>query len=168
MKMSTNFLRAAFFVAIAAGLTAPATAHVRVFAEPGWTRAPACNTTEFVVFVPNERPDATVRVDLAIPQSVRVIATQPVAGWTATFTKVKGRVAGITWSGGHIHPLEYQRFAFLATPTAPQLVSWDALQTYEGGTVVKWTGPPNSDTPHSQIQITQPLKASDCRPSRRP
>lgn len=167
--MSINLTRLALAIVLAASLGAPAFAHVKVFAEPGWTQAPACSSTEFVVFVPNERPDATVRVDLVIPESVRVIGTQPTSGWTANFTTDKGRVAGITWSGGQIHPREYQKFAFLAsTPKTTQTLSWDARQTYEDGTVVSWTGNPGSDTPHSQIVVTQPQNPTDCRPASRP
>lgn len=161
--MSSRLARPAIVLGLVLILASAASAHVKVYALPGWTRTPACNTTEFVVFVPNERPDATVRVDLMIPPSVRVIAAQPVAGWTANFTRTKGRVTEITWSGGHIHPLEYQKFTFMATPETPQTVNWDAFQTYENGEVVKWTGNPTADTPHSQIAVTQPLKATDCR-----
>jgi len=146
---------------------APAFAHVKVYAEPGWTQAPACSYTQFIVVVPNERPDPTVRIALDVPPSVTVSATQPVPGWTAGFTIVKGRVRGITWSGGQIHPREFQTFAFLAgTPSTPQLLSWNAHQTYQNGEVVNWTGAPDSDTPHSQTTITKPLAGKDCHPGR--
>jgi uncharacterized protein YcnI len=159
--------RLALASALAIALAAPAAAHVTVFVEPGWTQAPACVSTEFVVFVPNERPDATVRVDLMIPPSIRTIGTEPVPGWTTNLTTERGRIARITWSRGHIHPHEYQKFTFLAaTPQTSQTISWDAIQTYEGGTVVSWTGPPNSDTPHAQIRITKPLNEGSCRPRR--
>ncbi len=165
--MPINLARLFLAVLLALNAAAPAFAHIKVFAEPGWTQAPACFSTEFIAFVPNERSDATVRVDLVIPPSVRVTSAQPVPGWTADFTTEKGRISHIIWSGGHLHPREYQKFTFLAaTPQTPQTISWDALQTYEGGTVVSWTGKPGSDTPHSQIVITKPLKPTDCRPRR--
>lgn len=166
--MSLNRLPPLLAVAALAFVAAPAAAHVKVYAEPGWTTAPACVTTEFLVFVPNERPDPTVRVDLVIPPAVRIIDALPVPGWAVTLTRDKGRVARVTWSGGHLRPGEYQRFSLYGTPRIAGTVSWDAIQTYQGGTVVAWTGAPGSDTPHSQIAVTPPLKAADCNPGRRP
>ena len=77
------------------------------------------------------------------------------------------RISRITWSGGQLHPREFQTFAFLAaTPQTPQLLSWNAHQTYQNGEVVNWTGAPDSDTPHSQITITRPLQPHDCLPQK--
>jgi uncharacterized protein YcnI len=166
--MSIKFVQPLLAAALFILTLAPAAAHVKVYAEPGWTTAQACTTTEFLVFVPNERPDATVRVDLVIPPTVRVIDALPIPGWVATLTRNKGRVARVTWSGGNLHPGEYQRFAIYGTPRTAGIVSWDAVQTYAGGTVVAWTGVPGSDTPHSQITVTPPLKATDCKPGGRP
>ena len=146
---------------------APALAHVKVYVEPGWTQAPACSSSEFIMVVPNERPVPTVNIVLDVPLSVTVIAAQPVPGWTANFAIVKGRVRGITWSGGQIHPREFQTFAFLAgMPKTPQVLSWNAHQTYQNGEVVNWTGAPGSDTPHSQMTITKPVASTNCRPGR--
>jgi uncharacterized protein YcnI len=159
----TAILAALFTVSLAT----PVLAHVKVYAEPGWTQAPACSFTEFLVMVPNERPDPTVKIELEIPSSVTVSAAQPAPGWTADFTTGKGRISRITWSGGQLHPREFQTFAFLAaTPQTPQLLSWNAHQTYQNGEVVNWTGAPDSDTPHSQITITRPLQPHDCLPQK--
>ena len=143
--------------------TSVAEAHVKVYAEPGWTTVAACSTTEFLVYVPNERPDPTVRLDLVVPVAVTVIDVEPVPGWTFTLTRTKGRVTGISWSGSRINPQEYQRFAFMAAaPATPQTLSWNANQTYQNGEVVHWTGAPNSDTPHSQIVVTPALATAHC------
>lgn len=149
--------------------TAVADAHVKVYAEPGWTTVTACSTTEYLVFVPNERPDPTVRLDLVVPTAVTVIDVLPVPGWTFNLTRTKGRVTGISWSGSQINPQEYQRFAFMAAaPASPQTLSWNANQTYQNGEVVHWTGAPNSDTPHSQIVVTPAPSSAHCgsRPRR--
>jgi uncharacterized protein YcnI len=164
-----NVFRVMLFAALLAPWSTPALAHVKVFAEPGWTQAPACTSTEFLVFVPNERPDATTRLELDIPSSITLIDVLPIPSWTTDFVLSKGRITRVIWSGGRIHPREYQRFAFLAaTPQTPQVVSWNARQTYEDGTVVSWTGPPQSDTPHSQITITPAQDRRTCRPRRYP
>jgi len=148
-------------------IATPAVAHVKVYAEPGWTQAPACNFAEFIVQVPNERPDPTIRIELDIPSTITVSNAQPVPGWTTGFTRTKGRISRITWSGGQLHPGEFQTFAFLAgTPQTPGIVSWNARQTYQNGEVVNWTGPANSDTPHSQTSITRPAQPTDCAPKR--
>ena len=145
----------------------PAAAHVKVYVEPGWTQAPACGFSTFIVQMPNERPDPTLRLELDIPPTVTVFAAQPVPGWTAAFATTKGRVSGITWSG-QLNPREFQQFAFLAgTPQTPGTLSWNAHQTYQNGEVVNWTGAPNSDTPHSQTTITRAARLSDCHPPRR-
>lgn len=163
--MSVRVATVLVAVALTLSAAAPALAHVKVYVEPGWTQAPACTFTEFIVVVPNERPDDTVKIELDIPTAVTVTATQPVPGWTAAFSTVKGRVSAITWSGGQLHPREFQTFWFLAsTPRTPQALSWNARQTYQNGEVVSWTGPPQSDTPHSQTTITRPLHANDCHP----
>lgn len=145
----------------------PAAAHVKVYVEPGWTQAPACGFSEFLVQVPNERPDPTIRVELDIPPTVTVSQAQPVPGWTTAFTTTKGRISRITWSG-QLNPREFQTFAFLAgTPQTPGILSWNARQTYQNGEVVNWTGAPNSDTPHSQTTITRAAQPADCHPQRR-
>lgn len=160
-------LSAALVAGTALLFATPAFAHVKVYVEPGWTQAPACSFAEFIVQVPNERPDPTIRIELDIPPSVTVSAAQPVPGWTTAFTRTKGRISRITWSGGQLHPGEFQTFLFLAgTPHAPETVSWNARQTYQNGEVVSWTGAPNSDTPHSQTTITHPVHSTDCHPPR--
>ncbi len=144
----------------------PAAAHVKVYVMPGWTQAPACGFSEFIVQVPNERPDPTVRIQLEIPPAVTVTQAQPVPGWTTAFTTTKGRISGITWTG-QLNPREFQTFAFLAgTPQTPGVLAWNAHQTYQNGEVVNWTGPPNSDTPHSQTIVTRAAKPTDCHPRR--
>jgi uncharacterized protein YcnI len=147
--------------------TVPASAHVKVYVEPGWTQAPACGFSEFIVQVPNERPDPTIRIELDVPPAVTVSTAQPVPGWTTAFTTTKGRITGITWSG-QLNPREFQTFAFLAgTPQTPGTLSWNAHQTYQNGEIVNWTGAPGSDTPHSQTIITRAAQPSDCHPRRR-
>jgi uncharacterized protein YcnI len=52
-------------------------------------------------------------------------------------------------------PHEFDEFAFLAaTPKIPGAVNWDAWQYYEDGSIVKWTGGPGAETPHSITTIT--------------
>jgi uncharacterized protein YcnI len=97
-------------------------------------------------------------VRVLIPAGVTVIGTQPKSGgWKAELERSKGRVVAILWTGGQIAPFEFDEFAFLAAgPPNAATVSWNALQTYADGSIVRWTGNPDSDTPHSQTVFGAP------------
>ena len=146
----------AFILAAAA----PLAAHVRVYPNDDITQTPACGFTKFVVRVPTEKPIPTVGVRVLIPAGITVIGVQPKPGWHADFTSSKGRTVAIAWTGGRILPREFDEFAFLAAGPVRGggTVNWDALQTYEDRSVVRWTGNPGSDTPHAQTVFTAPLK----------
>jgi uncharacterized protein YcnI len=128
-------------------------AHVRVFTETG-TTAKACDYQKFVVRVPVEKRIATTEIRLTIPRDVLVYATEPKAGWQVRLERDRGRIVAIDWSGGRLLPHEFDEFEFLAsTPKKPELLDWNADQTYEDRSVVRWTGGDNSDTPHSHTTI---------------
>ena len=132
-----------------------AQAHVRVFPDAGNTQAPACGYTTFVVRVPVEKPIATTRIDLHIPKGIIVYGVQPKPGWQYNLQTTRGIITMITWSGGRLLPHEFDEFAFLAaTPKVTGSVNWDAWQYYEDGSIVKWTGNPKTETPHSVTTIT--------------
>jgi uncharacterized protein YcnI len=149
-------LTAALTLALVA--TAPLAAHVVVYPNNDVTRVPACGFTKFVVRVPTEKSIPTTGVRVLIPTGVTVIGTQPkTGGWKAAFERAKGRITAIVWTGGQIAPLEFDEFAFLAAgPPSAATVSWNALQTYADGSIVRWTGNPGSDTPHSQTVFSAP------------
>jgi uncharacterized protein YcnI len=151
----------AFAAALGLAATAPAAAHVRVYPDADITKTPACGFTKFIVRVPTEKPIATTGVRVLIPNGITVIGVQPKpGGWHAEFQTEKGRIVAISWTGGQIQPREFDEFALLAAGPlrAGVTVSWDALQTYADGSIVRWTGPPGSDTPHAQTIFTAPLK----------
>lgn len=140
-----------------------AKAHVRVFPDTGSTQAPACSFSKFTVRVPVERPVATTRIDVDIPQGIIVTNIQPKPDWRFGLQTTRGIVTKISWTGGALMPHEFDEFAFLAeTPRTPGVVTWNAWQYYSDGVIVKWDGPTNADTPHSITSITparcKPLK----------
>ena len=142
-------------VVLLATLPIVAHAHVRVFPDVGNTQAPACGYTTFIVRVPVEKPIATTRIDLFIPKGVIVYAVQPKPNWQYNLQTTRGVITMITWSGGRLLPHEFDEFAFLAaTPKVAGTVNWDAWQYYEDGSIVKWTGNPKAETPHSVTTIT--------------
>ena len=136
-----------------ATLSRPAFAHVRVYSETG-TSAPACSYEKFVVRVPVEKPIATTEVRLTIPRDVIAYASQPKSGWQVRLDTERGRISAIDWYGGRLLPHEFDEFAFLAaTPIKPETLDWNADQTYEDRSIVRWTGTDGSETPHSHTTI---------------
>lgn len=138
----------------------PLGAHVRVYPNDDITQTPACGFTKFVVRVPTEKPLPTIGVRVLIPAGITVIGAQSKPGWHADFTMSKGRIVAIAWTGGQILVREFDEFAFLAAGPARggATVNWNAVQTYADQSVVRWTGNPGSDTPHSQTVFTAPAK----------
>jgi uncharacterized protein YcnI len=154
------FARFAILTAVTAiALGSAASAHVKVYPDADLTRTPACTYTKFIVRVPTEKPIPTTGLQVLVPAGLTVIGVQPKAGgWHAAFEESKGRIVAITWTGGQIAPREFDEFAILAAgPPRPVTVSWNALQTYSDGSVVRWTGPPGSETPHAQTVFTAPV-----------
>jgi uncharacterized protein YcnI len=143
-------------VAMGLGVALPASAHVRVFPDVNNQQIPACSFATFVVRVPVEKNVATNRIDVSIPKGVIVFGVQPKPGWQFKLERTKGVVTTISWTGGRLLPEEFDLFAFLAAaPKVAGPIAWDAVQYYEDGSVVRWTGAPGSETPHSITQVTK-------------
>lgn len=156
----------------AAALLAPAAAQAHVTLQPD--QAPAGGFTRLDVRVPNERDDAgTVEVQVKFPPGFATASTEPVPGWTAKVTKrtattpielhgetTNEEVDTVTWTGdgrqGIVRPGQFQDFGLsLATPDQPgKALTFKALQTYEGGEVVRWIGPADADEPAPQVTLT--------------
>lgn len=139
----------------ALGLAAiPAAAHVTV--QPGTATQGGYATLSFKV--PNERDDAgTTKLEVQFPadQPIASVSYQAKPGWDVEVTKtatddpltvhgeeVNERVAAIIWtaeSGTRIAPGEFDNFPISVgpLPTVDQMV-FKALQTYEGGEIVRW------------------------------
>ena len=157
----------------AVALAAPAAAHAHVTLQP--SEVPAGGFTRLDVRVPTESADAsTTKVEVQFPPGFTTVSTEPVPGWTATVKKVKlakpetndegekvtDRVDTITWTGdgkqGKIAPGEFQDFGLsVAVPDKPGTsLTFKALQTYTGGEVVRWIGPPDAEEPAPQVKLT--------------
>ena len=60
----------------------------------------------------------------------------------------------LTIEGGAIAPEQFEEFRFQArNPDASGPISFAAIQTYDDGEVVNWTGEPGSDSPASVVEI---------------
>ena len=154
--------------ALAATLTLAGAASAHVTLQP--EEAPAGGFARLDVRVPNERDNAsTTKVEVQFPPGFAEVSTEPVPGWTAKITKrklakpveVEGEqlteeVATITWSGGEIGPGQFQDFGLsVGLPDKPGAkLTFKALQTYSGGEVVRWIGPPDAEEPAPQVTLT--------------
>jgi len=145
----------------AAALAAPAAAQAHLTLQPD--EQPADGFARLDVRVPNERDDvSTTQVEVRFPPGFAEVATEPVPGWTAKVTK-RGpaeMVDSITWSGdgnqGAIGPGQFQDFGLsVALPDKPGTnLTFKALQTYTGGEVDRWIGPPDAEQPAPQVKLT--------------
>jgi uncharacterized protein YcnI len=106
------------------------------------------------VSVPTEKEVPTTKVKVEVPDGFVLSGVQPVPGWDYSFEEDGGLITAITWSGGEIRPREFQQFLIQAqAPEDPGEYPWKAIQTYEDGSVVEWTGPPDSEEPASVVEV---------------
>ncbi|WP_108666986.1 YcnI family protein [Euzebya rosea] len=127
-------------------LTGPALAHVTVR-----TDNPTANGYGvYTVRVPTERDDAsTTTIEVQIPEGLTVHSYEPVPGWEIEIGETV-----ITISGGAIEPGQFQDFRFSArNPEEATALRFAAIQTYDSGEVVEWTGGEGADKPASMVEL---------------
>ncbi len=167
--MSSRILTSLCFAILALAAPAGAGAHIRVQPE----EAAAGTYTVLRVNVPNESADlATTRVEVRFPQGFAYAIYQPVAGWSVDVRMTKAAKSAITgqtvpahvgrviWTaqdrGAEIQPEQFEDFpiAVQIPGSAGDTLTFKALQTYEGGEVVRWVGSPSSQAPAPQVLVT--------------
>lgn len=139
------------WTAVVAGLALvlvglPAAGHVTVTPdnpEPG-------GFTVYTVRVPNESETAsTVRVEVAIPSHLQSSLYQPSDGWTLAWEDDR-----LVIEGGAIAPGEFEEFRFQArNPEEAMTLEFSAVQVYDDGETVNWTGEAGTDHPASEVDI---------------
>lgn len=148
--------------ALALAVAGPAYAHVTV--QPN--EAVAGSFSRFVVRVPTERDVPTTEVTVELPP-LAFLAFEDKPGWQRTEKEAKfdepleafdqtitKGVVSVTWSGGEIGPEEFAEFGFSAAlPEDQDSLEFNAIQTYQGGEVVEWTGAPESDAPAARVAL---------------
>lgn len=164
--------------ALVATLVVASAASAHVTLQP--SEVPAGGFTRLDVRVPNERDDAgTTKVEVQFPPGFAFVSTEPVPGWTAVVKtrkaakpieaegeKLTDEVDTVTWTGdgktGIVKPGQFQDFGLsVGTPDAPGTeLTFKAIQTYAGGEVVRWIGPPDSDEPAPQVTLTSTATAA--------
>ena len=166
--------------ALAAFLAVPAAASAHVTLNP--RSASPGSFQRFDVRVPNERDDkGTVKVVVLMPRGVFSLSYKKVAGWKARIKrkklpqpvdlgefKVDERITRVTWTGnprrgGVIRPDQFEEFPIsIRVPdgTVGTALVFRALQTYQGGEVVRWTGPPDAELPAPRVTLVAPPAGS--------
>ena len=169
MKIRSYLLVAA--VAAPLVLAPVAAAHVTLQPE----QAPAGGFTRLDVRVPTERDNAsTTKVEMRMPPGFLSVSYEPEPGWDVELTmrkldepveqfgeRVTEEVGRITFTAqgeaNAIGPGEFRDFGLsVAVPEGRpgSMLSFPALQTYSNGEVVRWIGPPDSEEPAPQVELT--------------
>jgi uncharacterized protein YcnI len=163
-----RFMIAAAVMALA--LAPAAAAHVTVQPE----QAPAGGFTRLDVRVPTERDNAsTTKVEVQFPPGFLSVSTEPVPGWNAEITmrkldkpveqfgervteEVDRLILTANGEANAIGPGEFQDFGLsVGVPDKPNAtLRFPAVQTYSNGEVVRWIGPPDSEEPAPQVELT--------------
>jgi uncharacterized protein YcnI len=147
-----NFLPRVVLVSglLTLAVSAPAWAHVVVSPE----EVTAEDYATLTVSVPTEKEVPTMKIRVEVPDGFILSGVQPVPGWDYSFEEDGGLITGVTWSGGEIKPREFQQFLVQAkAPEKPGEYPWKAFQTYDDGSVVEWTGAPDSEEPASVVEV---------------
>ena len=158
-------LKRILFGVVAAFIAAanPAFAHVTV--QPN--EAVIGSFSRFVVHVPNEQEEAsTTKVQVNLPP-LAFTSFEPKDGWqrqteTVEFDEpivafeqeITEGIGTVTWSGGEIKPHEFVEFGFSARmPDEETTLTFEAIQTYDNGDVVRWVGAADSEEPAAQLTV---------------
>jgi periplasmic copper chaperone A len=165
-----SYISAAVVLAVLA-LAPAAGAHVTL--QP--SEAPAGGFTRLDVRVPTERDNAsTTKVVVQMPPGFLSASYEPEPGWDVELTmreldepveqfgeQVTEEVGQITFTAAGeadaIGPGEFRDFGLsVAVPEGRpgSMLTFKALQTYSNGEVVRWIGPPDSEEPAPQVELT--------------
>jgi uncharacterized protein YcnI len=168
MKIHSYALAAAVVAVLA--LAPAAGAHVTLQPE----EAPAGGFARLDVRVPNERDNAgTTKVEVQFPPGFLFASYEPAPGWNVDITmreleqpveqfgeQITEEVGRVTFTangeGNAIQPGEFRDFGLsLSIPDrAGSTLTFKALQTYSNGEIVRWIGPPDSEEPAPQVELT--------------
>jgi uncharacterized protein YcnI len=169
-------------VVAALALAPAAAAHVTLQPE----QAPAGGFTRLDVRVPNERDNAgTTKVEVQMPPGFLSVSVEPDPGWDSAVTmrdldepveqfgeQVTEEVDRITFTAqgeaNAIQPGEFRDFGLsLAVPEGRpgSMLTFRSLQTYSSGEVVRWIGPPDSEEPAPQVELTAAEEEAAAEPA---
>lgn len=107
----------------------------------------------FTLTVPTEKKNATtVRVDLTLPDGFEIDSFVPTRDWNRIASE-----DAVTWNGGNVPQDEDATFQFVGSADSAANYTFAVRQLYSDGSVVEWTGSPDSDTPAPVVEATSSL-----------
>lgn len=145
--------RVVITAAALAALAAPGAAEAHIQVRPA-VAAPA-DAVLWTMLVPNERSQATTKVELAVPEGVIPFSFEDQPAWKREIVYASDKsVKSIRWTG-RLASDGLAEFRFLAsTPETEGPIEWKALQTYADGEIVRWIGPEDSGEPAAVTTIS--------------
>jgi len=164
--------RIALSIALACALLAPAAAQAHVSLHPN--EVPVGSFATLDIRVPNEMEKAnTVKLAVEFPPGFLDVSTEYMPGWSSEVKTTKlakpvqtedGEVTEgvkeVIWTGhggeGKIPPGQFLNFPISTEIPGKEgeELTFKVLQYYDNGEVVRWIGPPNSEEPAPQIDVT--------------
>ncbi|MCE5090140.1 DUF1775 domain-containing protein [Staphylococcus devriesei] len=116
------------------------------------------------VRVPVEQKDHTDKIELEVPKEAQVVNIQPVEGYKYKLDKdKKGNITKITWKAKDkgIGPDEFMDFPLVvASPKEEGKYTFKAIQSYDNGDKVKWTGKEDSEHPAPTLEVKKDANAT--------
>ena len=106
-------------------------------------------TQQLTVEAAGEKDVPATKVRVEVPQGFTVTNVGSPSGW-------QGSLEGgsIVWSGGEIAPDRAGEFTFEAqAPQQAGRFAWNGFVTYQDGSVIEWTGPPDSERPAAVVEV---------------
>jgi uncharacterized protein YcnI len=95
--------------------------------------------TRYTVHVPTEDGSPTVKVDLDLPEGVRLSGLLAVGGWTAEERRDGDRLIGLSWTV-QIPSGQFGELVFTArNPNEGTELTWKVTQHFADGTSTAWT-----------------------------
>jgi uncharacterized protein len=164
--------RIALPIALACALLSPAAAQAHVSLHPN--EVPVGSFATLDIRVPNETENAnTVKLAVQFPPGFLDVSTEYMPGWSAEVKTTKlakpvqtedgevtEQVSEIVWAGhggeGKIPPGQFLNFPISTEIPGKEgeELTFKVLQYYDNGEVVRWIGPPDSEEPAPQIDVT--------------
>lgn len=159
-------------IAALAMVALPAAASAHVSVHPNEVPSGAYATLD--LRVPNESDNAnTTKIAVQLPAGFTDVSPEFIPGWTPKIRTVKlakpvqsddgpitEGVREIVWEGkgadGKIPPGQFLNFPISTEVPgkAGSTITFKVLQYYDDGEVVRWIGPPSSDEPAPDIDVT--------------
>ncbi len=164
--------RIALPLALACALLAPAAAQAHVSLHPN--EVPVGSFATLDIRVPNETDNAnTTKLAVQFPPGFLDVSTEYMPGWSAEVKTTKlakpvqtddgevtEQVSEIIWTGkggeGKIPPEQFLNFPISTEipGSEGEELTFKVLQYYDNDEVVRWIGPPDSEEPAPQIDVT--------------